>query len=81
VAGALTGLLSHPLAWYLAIVYHYANGAQSSLGEPTLNPVEGLGGSLLFSLGSWLLVGWITVPVGALAGWLLTHIVVHNRQA
>lgn len=74
IAGALTGALAHPLTWYLLILYFYATGAQSSLGEPTLNPIEGVPGSLVLSLGSLLVVGWLTVPLGALCGALLAYV-------
>ena len=64
--GALVGLLSHPLAWYGSILYFYL------AGEPhTLNPLEGLWASVVYSLLSLLFVGWLTVPVGAIVGSLL----------
>ena len=31
--GALTGLLAHPVAWYLAILWMFMTGARSSLGD------------------------------------------------
>ena len=73
-AGALIGLIAHPLTWYFAILFFYFSGARSSLGEPTLNPVEGLWASLLYSLLSWLFVGWLTVPIGAAIGGILAYI-------
>ena len=42
LVGVLTGILTHPVAWYLAIVWSYASGARSSLGDRTLNPLQGL---------------------------------------
>lgn len=68
IAGGLTGLLAHPLAWYLASLYFFFSGASSSLGEPALNPLEAIPASLLYALLSLLAAGWITVPLGALVG-------------
>lgn len=66
--GALVGLLSHPLAWYGSSLYFYL------AGEPgALNPLEGLGASLFYTLFSLVLVGWLTVPVGAITGGFLAY--------
>jgi hypothetical protein len=70
-AGGLTGLFSHPLAWYLAILYFYFSDARSSLGEATLNPLEGIPASCLYAIVSLLAAGWITVPLGAAVGGLM----------
>lgn len=67
-AGLVVGLVAHYPAWYFATLYFFFTGARSSLGEATLNPVDGLGGSLIFTLASLFLTGWITAPVGAVAG-------------
>jgi hypothetical protein len=56
VAGAVTGVVSHPLAWALV---------------PILTPGIPVGSALvlpLASLGSLLLVGWITLPLGVVGG-------------
>ncbi len=66
-AGALVGILSHPLAWYLAILVNYLSGAEPAVDE-AMDPLRGLWGSVVFSIGSWACVGWLTVPLGALAG-------------
>ena len=71
--GALVGLLSHPLAWYFMLLYFYVSGERASGGERTLDPVPGLWASLVYSLMSWLLVGWITAPVGAAVGGALGY--------
>jgi hypothetical protein len=71
LVGILTGVLAHPVAWYLAIVWNYASGARTSLGDPVLNPLEGLTGCLVFAFWSLLLTGWITVPAGGILGWIL----------
>lgn len=73
VAGALGALTAHYLCWYLEIIYYNINywllgGPGSSLGEPPIDPLNGLWGALVFSLYSYLFVGWITIPVGSLIG-------------
>jgi hypothetical protein len=42
LVGILTGMLAHPVAWYLVMVWFYTSGARSSLGDKTVNPLEGL---------------------------------------
>lgn len=71
LAGALAGLLAHPLAWYLASLQLYLRGVPSSLGDAPMDPVQALGGSLVLSLGSWIAIGWLTLPAGMLVGLLL----------
>lgn len=71
LAGLLTGLLAHPVAWYLAIVWSYVSGARSSLGDRTLNPLEGLGACFVYGGLSLLFTGWLTVPAGGMVGWIL----------
>lgn len=68
IVGALTGVFAHPLAWYLAILYFYVTGARTSLGEETLNPLDGIGASFVFSGVSLLLTGWLTILAGAIVG-------------
>lgn len=69
--GILTGVLAHPVLWYLAIVWNYASGTRSSLGDRPANPIEGLTACLVFAGWSLLLTGWITVPAGGILGWIL----------
>ncbi|MCB0156389.1 MAG: hypothetical protein KDF65_16450 [Anaerolineae bacterium] len=73
LAGGLSGLVSHWLCWYLLIVgangcYWLTGGCASSLGEPPIDPLNGVWGALAFSLLSLLFVGWVTVPLGMLVG-------------
>lgn len=69
VAGALVGLLVHPVAWYLGMMYLYVTeGAQEI---PKLNPITGLLTAFMLGFFSLLRAGWITVPLGGLAGLLL----------
>lgn len=75
LTGALTGTLAHYLCWYLLILSANLDylwfGTTSSLGEPPMNPVQELGGAAVFSGFSLFLFGWVTIPAGALLGWLM----------
>ena len=73
LAGALTGLIAHPVAWYLAVVWTYLRGhALFPNGKP-VGPIEGLGPGFVFAFFGLILTGWLTVPAGAIAGWLLAR--------
>ena len=72
LAGALTGLLAHPIAWYLALVWHYLQRHTSSLGDKPVDPLQSFAGSLVMAFWSLLIAGWLTVPAGAIVGFLLT---------
>ncbi|MBI2395538.1 MAG: hypothetical protein HYV09_38585 [Deltaproteobacteria bacterium] len=69
--GALVGVASHPVAWWLFIVAQWAGGARSSLGERTVGPIDGIVGALVMSAWSLVLAGWLTVPVAVAIGALL----------
>lgn len=74
--GALCGFVSHYVCWYMLITAYWtcslvSGGCLSSLGETPMNPFQALLGAFGFSLWSWILFGWITVPVGAVLGALL----------
>lgn len=72
--GALVGLLSHPVAWYLLILFHFFSGESSSLGEKPLDPIQAIWGSLVFSFWSVFLVGFfVTIPLGAVIGFFLAR--------
>jgi len=71
VAGAVTGVAAHPLAWYAFMVG--LSGARSSLSEPTVNPLEAVPGALVFSVMSCFIAGWLTVPVGGALGFGLSR--------
>jgi hypothetical protein len=73
LAGALTGLFAHPLAWYLALIWNYLSGQTSSLGDKHAGPLDGLAVSLIMTFWSLLLAGWLTVAAGAVVGFLLAH--------
>ncbi len=74
IVGALTGLLAHPLTWYLVIVWNYCIGTVDSLRQPPINPIQAIFGSLVLSFWSLLLLGWLTVPMAAATGWFLHHV-------
>lgn len=75
LAGGLSGIVSHYTCWYLYLVgsnicYGLTGGCASSLGEPPLDLLNGLWGTLIFSLVSLMFLGWITVPLGmAIGAW------------
>lgn len=75
LTGALAGTLAHYLCWYLMILSLYLEylwlGTTSSLGEPPMDPLQALLGAAAFSLFSLFLFGWLTIPAGALLGWLI----------
>jgi len=71
LAGALTGLLAHPVAWYLAVIWNYLRGNALFPDSKPIGPIEGLKASFVFAFFGLLLTGWLTVPAGAIAGWLL----------
>lgn len=68
--GALVGLLAHLPYWYSLILVNWAFGEPSVLGD-AIDPVTGLWAAPVYSLMSWLMAGWITVPVGAATGLFL----------
>ncbi|WP_462322211.1 hypothetical protein [Halochromatium sp.] len=74
--GALAGLLSHLLCWWLFILGAWLDHSWltsgASQGEPPMNPLQGIIGAIVFSLFSLALFGWLTIPAGALIGcWML----------
>ncbi|MCC6129097.1 MAG: hypothetical protein IT186_04150 [Acidobacteria bacterium] len=77
LAGAFAGALSHPLAWYIAILVSLLTGTKGYGEIRVLGPIDGLWASLVMSFWSLLLIGWITVPAGVLAG--LLYLGLHRR--
>ena len=72
-AGALAGVVSHYVAWYVQylgmnLCFWLSGGCTSSLGEPPANPLEALAGSAGLTFFSLLVVGWLTLPIGAVLG-------------
>ena len=74
LVGALIGILAHPVAWYLAILWMYFSGETGSLGEAPLNPVEGILYAPVYALPSLLIVGWLSVPLGLIGGGLVAYL-------
>lgn len=67
VVGAVIGLAVHPPIWYLEIVFHdWSNTPLQALGD--LNLWEALLITPVLTLLTWLFLGWLTVPFGALLG-------------
>jgi hypothetical protein len=73
LAGGLSGVVAHYTCWYLYLVgvnicYGLTGGCVSSLNEPPLDLLNGLWGTLVFSLVSLMFLGWLTVPLGMAVG-------------
>lgn len=78
-AGALSGFLAHYFSWYLMLAgqnvcFHIFKGCRSSLGEPPMNMLYGIFGVLPLTFFSLMLLGWVTVPGGAVLGWTFNFI-------
>lgn len=78
LAGALSGAVAHYVCWYLLILsrnacYWLWGGCRSSLGEPPIDPLNGLWGALALTFWSLLYLGWVTVPLAALIGAFLAR--------
>lgn len=74
-AGMLFSILAHPLAWYLTMCIsffaHLLNPSVLS-GSLDVDPISAFLGSIFLAQVSLLLVGWLTLPVGAMmARWLV----------
>ena len=81
LAGVLAALGGHYVTWYLFIVLQNAKyrllGTVSSLGDAPIGLVDGLWGAVALTFFSYLFVGFLTVPsgaiIGGLYGWFLKH--------
>jgi hypothetical protein len=73
LAGALTGVIAHPVAWYLAVVWTHLRGRTLFPNSKPVGPIEGLGVSFVYAFFGLILTGWLTVPTGAIAGWLVAR--------
>ena len=73
LAGALTGVLAHPVAWFPAIIWNYLQGHALFPSSNPFGPIAGLQATFVFAFFGLLLTGWLTVPAGAIAGWLLAR--------
>lgn len=72
LTGALVGLLVHPFILYFALVFRdLSKTPLSLLGK--LNALEILIILPVLTLISWLFLGWLTVPLGALTGAGITY--------
>jgi hypothetical protein len=74
LAGGLTGLIAHPAAWYVAIVLSYLRRHSLFPGTTPVEPFKGIVTSFFIII----IAGWLTIPVGAITGWLLAA---HNLLA
>ena len=52
---------------------NYMLGYPTFPDKPPLDPITGIYTSFVYAFFSIILTGWLTVPAGAIAGWLLTR--------
>ena len=75
-AGATAAVLGHLLCWYIllvgAYVWHSLSGEAVAGGDVVINPLEAITAAGIYGAFSLLLIGWVTVPVGAILGILLS---------
>lgn len=69
-AGALVGLVSHYFTWYFVLLgagicFRLAPGCTSTLLDPPANLLESVSFAAGLSVYSLLIVGWLTVLIGA----------------
>jgi hypothetical protein len=74
-AGAIAAILGHYICWYLFMVSAFFSQSTSrsplSPGQAMPNPMEAIVWAGAPALWSLVLLGWITLPVGAVLGTLL----------
>ena len=75
MAGAATGLLSHFTFWLAVVVNEAVHGS------PVGDPVESVVASGILSVLGIVVVGVVTVPIGAIAGVLLAYAQSHREPA
>jgi hypothetical protein len=73
IVGALSGILSHYVCWYLQIIianigYFLFGTGLSSLGEPPMDLLDGLSGAFFLSFLSLMYFGLLTVTTGGAVG-------------
>lgn len=82
LAGGLSAIGAHYLTFYFLILWqnilYWTKGTTSSLGEAPIDPIQGLWGAVTFTVFSYFIVGWFTIPFGATMGaayaWLLKRL-------
>ena len=84
-AGALAAVFGHFLCWYLLLVgaffWHLATGQGHSLGSAPVNPLQAVPAAGIYGAFSLFLLGWITIPTGALLGGVLAAVQRRNNDA
>jgi hypothetical protein len=71
-AGGLAAVLGHYLCWYILFVGMYAlAAARGQIDGSMTNPLQAFKAAFFFGSFSLILLGWATVPAGALLGVLL----------
>ncbi|NJM11366.1 MAG: hypothetical protein HC889_05270 [Synechococcaceae cyanobacterium SM1_2_3] len=76
LAGSFAAVLGHLLCWYIllvgAYVWHSLSGEAVAVGSAPMNPMEAITAAGIYGAFSLLLIGWVTVPAGAMLGVLLS---------
>lgn len=70
LVGVVVGVASHPLAWYLGMMYNAVLFRAEGRARDAIGPIIGIAGAFTYSLMSWLYAGWLTVPIGGIVGGL-----------
>lgn len=86
LVGTLGAVLAHYFTWYFQIafmrIFYLLTGEPvSSLGEPTLDLIQGLWGALVFSAFSLVSLGWLTLPAGFAIGYIYEMVLRHRNTA
>ena len=75
LAGSFAAVLGHLLCWYILLVgvyvWHSLSGETAAGGSAPMNPMEAITAAGIYGAFSLLLIGWVTVPAGAMLGVLL----------
>jgi hypothetical protein len=83
-AGILFSLLAHPLAWYLTMILSFTAhlfDPAGPFGVLGLDPFSALFASIVLSLYSLVLVGWLTLSVSVLLAAGLLLLLRHQNSA
>jgi hypothetical protein len=72
LVGVVVGGGSHPLAWYIGMMYNAVVLCSEGRTRDAIGPIIGIAGAFTYSLMSWLCAcaGWLTLPVGGIVGGL-----------
>lgn len=66
--GALIGIITHPLIWYMALVLAFLRGQPTVAGILVSNPLQDLLAAAFLAIVSLICVGWLTALIGGVVG-------------